>query len=105
MVHKYAVTGVDYLIIIMLIFPAFLLQKSTSGFKLSATVPAFVPGIAYTTATSRSVLVRSSNLSPLVPEFHPSGSFTASVSSPSQHIRSKEASTQHGKVELQQVCE
>ena len=56
---------------------AFLLQKCISHSKLSATVPAFVPGEAYTGPTFPSSLVINSNLSPLVPEFKPSVSFTS----------------------------
>ncbi|KAL9985383.1 hypothetical protein ACROYT_G007779 [Oculina patagonica] len=52
-------------------------EKSISSSKLSATVPAFVPGIAYTGPTSPSNLVINSNLSPLVPEFKPSVALTS----------------------------
>lgn len=55
----------------------FLLQNSISSSKLSATVPAFVPGITYTGPTSPNNLVINSNLSPLVPEFKPSVAFTS----------------------------
>lgn len=85
------------------------LQKSISSSKLSASVPEFVPRIAYTGKTPASdvVLVINSNLSPFVPEFRPSVSVTPSGSSHqtihSLQDQTKQAYVKQEKTELQQV--
>ena len=83
------------------------LQKSISSSKLSASVPEFVPRIAYTGQTPASDVIINSNLSPFVPEFRPSVSATPPASS-HQPIRSlqdqtKQAYVKHEKTELRQV--
>ena len=87
---------------------SFLLQKFTSHSKLSATVPAFVPGEAYTGPTFPSNLVINSNLSPLVPEFKPSVSLTsyAPPYKPGHHFQYltyHRPYIKQGNIELQQV--
>lgn len=86
---------------------SFLLQKFTSHSKLSATVPAFVPGEVYTGPTFSSSLVINSNLSPLVPEFKPSVSFTsyAPPYKPGHHFQYPyhQSYIKQGNIEWQQV--
>ena len=85
----------------------------SSSSKLSATVPAFIPGGTYTGVTSgglSSELVIKSTLSPFVPEFRPLGSFAPLLSAPYQPTCSllqhnnKQAYLKHQKVDLKEVC-
>ena len=85
----------------------------SSSSKLSATVPAFIPGGTYTGVTSgglSSELVIKSTLSPFVPEFRPLGSFAPLLSAPYQPTcsllqhNSKQAHLKHQKVDLKEVC-
>ena len=84
----------------------------SSSSKLSATVPAFIPGGTYTGVTSgglSSELVIKSTLSPFVPEFRPLGSFAPLLSAPYQPTcsllqhNSKQAYLKHQKVDLKEV--